>query len=133
MFEYANDQTEDATFFAGLTTTHLEKKLSNARKNEDLQWFRPQTQTSEDGLDDGADETREMIEHVHETDGSLEPKKIHTVVTQRPLPTFQTVQKTVETTVQHHVHVPLVVQRRARTVQRVEQTVKVRKCSTLTR
>ena len=78
---------------------------------------------SEDGLDDGADETRVMIEHVHDTDGSLEPKKIHTVVTQRPLPTFQTVQKTVETSVQHYVNVPVVVQIRVPTVQRVEQTV----------
>ena len=108
-------------------TTHLGKKLSNARKNEDLRWFRPhdKTQVSEDGRDDGANETRVMNGHVHDTDGSLEPRKIHTVVTQRPLPTFQTVQKTVETKVQHHVDVPVVVQKRVPTVQRVEQTVEV--------
>ena len=117
------NQTEDATFFVGLTTTHLAKKLSNTRKYKDLPWFRPhdKTQMSEDRLDDSADETRVMIEHVHGTNESLEPRKIHTVVTQRPLPTFQTVQKTVETTGQHHVDVPVVVQRRVTSVQRVKQ------------
>merc|ERR1712217_36548 len=62
MFGYASDETEDCM------ATRLGKKLTDVRKSGLLWWLRP----------DG--KTQVTIEYLHNSDGSVEPKKIHTVV-----------------------------------------------------
>ena len=69
MFEYATDETENGVLLTGLMATRLEKKLSNVRENGDLWRLRPHGKT------------QVTIEHVQGTDGSMDTRKIHTVVT----------------------------------------------------
>ena len=71
MFEYATDETENLVLLTGLMATRLGKKLSNVRENGDLWRLRPHGKT------------QVTIEHVQGTDGSLDPRKIHTVVTRK--------------------------------------------------
>jgi S-adenosylmethionine synthetase len=68
MFGYASDETEDAMPLTILMATRLGKKLTDVRKNGKLWWLRP----------DG--KTQVTIEYTQNADGSVEPKKIHTVV-----------------------------------------------------
>jgi len=68
MFGYASDETEDCMPLTHLIATRLGKKLTDVRKDGSLWWLRP----------DG--KTQITIEYVQHTDGSVEPKKIHTVV-----------------------------------------------------
>ena len=68
MFGYASDETEDAMPLTHSMATRLGKKLTDVRKNGDLWCLRP----------DG--KTQVTIEHVQRDDGSVEPRKIHTVV-----------------------------------------------------
>jgi len=68
MFGYASDETADCMPLTILIATRLGKKLTDVRKNGDLWWLRP----------DG--KTQVTIEYVEKADGSVEPKKIHTVV-----------------------------------------------------
>jgi len=68
MFGYASDETEDCMPLTHLIATRLGKKLTDVRKDGSLWWLRP----------DG--KTQITIEYVQKTDGSVEPKKIHTVV-----------------------------------------------------
>merc|ERR1719387_1027058 len=68
MFGYASDETEDCMPLTHLIATRLGKKLTDVRKDGTLWWLRP----------DG--KTQITIEYVQKTDGSVEPKKIHTVV-----------------------------------------------------
>merc|ERR1712065_125049 len=68
MFGYATDETEDAMPLTHSLATRLGKKLTDVRKNGDLWWLRP----------DG--KTQVTIEYVQRADGSVEPRKIHTVV-----------------------------------------------------
>jgi len=68
MFGYASDETEDAMPLTHSMATRLGKKLTDVRKNGDLWWLRP----------DG--KTQVTIEYVQRADGSVEPRKIHTVV-----------------------------------------------------
>jgi len=68
MFGYATDETEDAMPLTHSMATRLGKKLTDVRKNGDLWWLRP----------DG--KTQVTIEYVQRADGSVEPRKIHTVV-----------------------------------------------------
>merc|ERR1719238_395458 len=51
-----------------LVSTRLGKKLTDVRKDGSLWWLRP------DGM------TQVTIEYVQHSDGSVEPKKLHTVV-----------------------------------------------------
>ena len=81
MFEYATDETENGVLVTGLMATRLEKKWSNARENGDLWWMRPHGKT------------QVTIEHVQGTDGSLDPRKIRTVVTRKN--NFETVMRDV--------------------------------------
>ena len=67
VFRHARDETEDAAPLTHLTATRLRKKLSDARKNGDLQLFRHH------------DKTQMTIEHVPGFNGSLN----HTVVTRK--------------------------------------------------
>tara|TARA_B110001452_G_C15237041_1_gene428300 strand:- start:2612 stop:4042 length:1431 start_codon:yes stop_codon:yes gene_type:complete len=68
MFGYASDETADYMPLTHLIATRLGKKLTDVRKDGSLWWLRP----------DG--KTQITIEYVQKTDGSVEPKKIHTVV-----------------------------------------------------
>merc|ERR1719163_1320999 len=68
MFGYASDETEDCMPLTILMATRLGKKLTDVRKSGHLWWLRP----------DG--KTQVTIEYTQNTDGSVEPQKIHTVV-----------------------------------------------------
>ena len=68
MFGYASDETEDCMPLTHLIATRLGKTLTDVRKDGSLWWLRP----------DG--KTQITIEYVQHADGSVEPKKIHTVV-----------------------------------------------------
>merc|ERR1719326_2518308 len=68
MFGYATDETTDCMPLTHLIATRLGKKLTDVRKNGLLWWLRP----------DG--KTQITIEYVQKADGSVEPKKIHTIV-----------------------------------------------------
>merc|ERR1711977_78934 len=68
MFGYASDETEDCMPLTHSMATRLGKKLTDVRKSGDLWWLRP----------DG--KTQVTIEYNQMPDGSVEPKKIHTVV-----------------------------------------------------
>merc|ERR1712063_122363 len=68
MFGYASDETEDCMPLTHAMATRLGKKLTDVRKSGKLWWLRP----------DG--KTQVTIEYLQKEDGSVEPKKIHTVV-----------------------------------------------------
>merc|ERR1711936_758740 len=68
MFGYATDETEDCMPLTHSVATKLGKKLTDVRKSGLLWWLRP----------DG--KTQVTIEYLQREDGSVEPKKIHTVV-----------------------------------------------------
>merc|ERR1712241_940012 len=68
MFGYASDETEDCMPLTHSMATRLGKTLTEVRKNGLLWWLRP----------DG--KTQVTIEYLQRVDGSVEPKKIHTVV-----------------------------------------------------
>merc|ERR1712083_943996 len=68
MFGYASDETEDCMPLTHGMATRLGKKLTDVRKSGLLWWLRP----------DG--KTQVTIEYLQKADGSVEPKKIHTVV-----------------------------------------------------
>merc|ERR1719169_310343 len=68
MFGYASDETADCMPLTILMATRLGKKLTDVRKSGHLWWLRP----------DG--KTQVTIEYAQNSDGSVEPKKIHTVV-----------------------------------------------------
>merc|ERR1711957_609284 len=68
MFGYASDETGDCMPLTHSVATKLGKKLTDVRKSGLLWWLRP----------DG--KTQVTIEYVEKPDGSVEPKKIHTVV-----------------------------------------------------
>ena len=71
VFRHARDETEDAAPLTYLMATRLGKKLSDVREADDLWWLRPHGKT------------QVTIEHVQGTDVSLDPRKIHTVVTRK--------------------------------------------------
>merc|ERR1712176_337527 len=68
MFGYASDETEDCMPLTHSMATRLGKKLTDVRKSGLLWWLRP----------DG--KTQVTIEYLQRADGSVEPRKIHTVV-----------------------------------------------------
>merc|ERR1711920_261972 len=68
MFGYASDETEDCMPLTHSMATRLGKKLTDVRKSGHLWWLRP----------DG--KTQVTIEYLQKADGSVEPRKIHTVV-----------------------------------------------------
>merc|ERR1711920_850284 len=68
MFGYASDETESCMPLTHLMATKLGKKLTDVRKDGSLWWLRP----------DG--KTQVTIEYLQRADGSVEPRKIHTVV-----------------------------------------------------
>merc|ERR1712217_509282 len=68
MFGYASDETEDCMPLTHSMATRLGKKLTDVRKNGLLWWLRP----------DG--KTQVTIEYLQRPDGSVEPRRIHTVV-----------------------------------------------------
>merc|ERR1712174_148398 len=68
MFGYASDETEDCMPLTHSIATRLGKTLTDVRKSGELWWLRP----------DG--KTQVTIEYRQETDGSVVPMKIHTVV-----------------------------------------------------
>merc|ERR1711865_958162 len=68
MFGYASDETEDCLPLTHSIATRLGKKLTDVRKSGLLWWLRP----------DG--KTQVTIEYLQRADGSVEPRKIHTVV-----------------------------------------------------
>merc|ERR1712029_915524 len=68
MFGYASDETEDCMPLTHSMATRLGKTLTEVRKSGELWWLRP----------DG--KTQVTIEYVQKKDGSVEPRKIHTVV-----------------------------------------------------
>jgi len=68
MFGYASDETSDCMPLTHSMATRLGKKLTDVRKSGELWWLRP----------DG--KTQVTIEYLQKADGSVEPKKIHTVV-----------------------------------------------------
>merc|ERR1711939_820311 len=68
MFGYASDETEDCMPLTHSMATRLGKKLTDVRKSGKLWWLRP----------DG--KTQVTIEYLQKEDGSVEPRKIHTVV-----------------------------------------------------
>merc|ERR1712146_186852 len=68
MFGYASDETEDCMPLTHAMATRLGKTLTDVRKSGELWWLRP----------DG--KTQVTIEYTQNPDGSVEPKKIHTVV-----------------------------------------------------
>merc|ERR1712057_65391 len=68
MFGYASDETSDCMPLTHSMATRLGKKLTDVRKSGKLWWLRP----------DG--KTQVTIEYLQKADGSVEPKKIHTVV-----------------------------------------------------
>merc|ERR1712232_1250291 len=69
MFGYASDETEDAMPLTHAIATRLGKTLTDVRKSGQLWWLRP----------DG--KTQVTIEYLQHADGSVEPRRIHTVVT----------------------------------------------------
>jgi len=68
MFGYASDETEDCMPLTHSMATRLGKTLTEVRKSGLLWWLRP----------DG--KTQVTIEYLQKADGSVEPRKIHTVV-----------------------------------------------------
>merc|ERR1711869_158655 len=68
MFGYASDETEDCMPLTHSMATRLGKTLTDVRKSGQLWWLRP----------DG--KTQVTIEYLQKADGSVEPRKIHTVV-----------------------------------------------------
>ena len=68
MFGYASDETSDCMPLTHLIATRLGKQLTDVRKDGTCWWLRP----------DG--KTQITIEYVQKADGSVEPKKIHTIV-----------------------------------------------------
>jgi len=68
MFGYASDETEDCMPLTHSVATKLGKKLTDVRKSGKLWWLRP----------DG--KTQVTIEYLQKADGSVEPKKLHTIV-----------------------------------------------------
>jgi len=68
MFGYASDETADCMPLTHSMATRLGKVLTDVRKSGELWWLRP----------DG--KTQVTIEYLQKEDGSVEPKKIHTVV-----------------------------------------------------
>merc|ERR1712107_660085 len=68
MFGYATDETADCMPLTLSMATRLGKKLTDVRKSGLLWWLRP----------DG--KTQVTIEYLQKADGSVEPRKIHTVV-----------------------------------------------------
>jgi len=68
MFGYASDETEDCMPLTHSMATRLGKTLTDVRKSGELWWLRP----------DG--KTQVTIEYLQKADGSVEPRKIHTVV-----------------------------------------------------
>jgi S-adenosylmethionine synthetase len=68
MFGYASDETEDCMPLTHSVATKLGKKLTDVRKSGKLWWLRP----------DG--KTQVTIEYLQKADGSVEPKKFHTIV-----------------------------------------------------
>merc|ERR1711879_239385 len=68
MFGYASDETADCMPLTHSMATRLGKKLTDVRKSGECWWLRP----------DG--KTQVTIEYMQHEDGSVEPKKIHTVV-----------------------------------------------------
>merc|ERR550537_1027548 len=86
MFGYATDETEDCMPLTHSVATKLGKKLTDVRKSGKLWWLRP----------DG--KTQVTIEYLQKADGSVEPKKLHTIVisTQHAEPLKATRRKEVE-------------------------------------
>merc|ERR1712072_1079326 len=68
MFGYASDETADCMPLTHLLATRLGKKLTDVRKDGSLWWLRP----------DG--KTQVTVEYKQNSDGSVEPLKVHTVV-----------------------------------------------------
>merc|ERR1711862_93169 len=68
MFGYASDETEDCMPLTHSMATRLGKVLTEVRKSGEPWWLRP----------DG--KTQVTIEYLQREDGSVEPRKIHTVV-----------------------------------------------------
>eukprot|EP00438_Fugacium_kawagutii_P010527 Skav214524 [mRNA] locus=scaffold410:246622:248976:- [translate_table: standard] len=68
MFGYASDETSDCMPLTHSMATRLGKTLTDVRKSGECWWLRP----------DG--KTQVTIEYLQHPDGSVEPKKIHTVV-----------------------------------------------------
>merc|ERR1719373_106592 len=68
MFGYASDETEDCMPLTHSMATRLGKTLTDVRKSGLLWWLRP----------DG--KTQVTIEYLQRVDGSVEPRKIHTLV-----------------------------------------------------
>jgi len=68
MFGYASDETADCMPLTHSMATRLGKVLTEVRKSGECWWLRP----------DG--KTQVTIEYLQHPDGSVEPKKIHTVV-----------------------------------------------------
>jgi len=68
MFGYASDETSDCMPLTHSMATRLGKTLTDVRKSGECWWLRP----------DG--KTQVTIEYLQHKDGSVEPKKIHTVV-----------------------------------------------------
>merc|ERR1712139_457006 len=68
MFGYASDETLDFMPLTHSMATRLGKTLTDVRKSGECWWLRP----------DG--KTQVTIEYAQKKDGSVEPKKIHTVV-----------------------------------------------------
>merc|ERR1712050_325657 len=68
MFGYASDETEDCMPLTHSMATRLGKTFTDVRKSGECWWLRP----------DG--KTQVTIEYIQKKDGSVEPKKIHTVV-----------------------------------------------------
>merc|ERR1719258_621418 len=68
MFGYASDETEVCMPLTHLVATNLGKKQTDVRKDGSLWWLRP----------DG--KTQVTVEYKQNSDGSVEPLKVHTVV-----------------------------------------------------
>merc|ERR1712046_114228 len=68
MFGYASDETADCMPLTHSMATRLGKTLTDVRKSGELWWLRPDSKT------------QVTIEYEQKPDGSVEPKKIHTVV-----------------------------------------------------
>merc|ERR1712072_1481482 len=68
MFGYASDETDNYMPLTHSMATRLGKTLTDVRKSGELWWLRP----------DG--KTQVTIEYLMKADGSVEPKKVHTVV-----------------------------------------------------
>merc|ERR1712151_700384 len=84
MFGYATDETEDCMPLTHKVATSLGKTLTDVRKSGELWWLRP----------DG--KTQVTVEYVQRPDGSVEPRKVHTVVisTQHAAPGASMVEET---------------------------------------